>query len=192
MNYLRIAMLKAMYLTRSDPAISGIKILNWELVISFLRDASFPSSHFTSYLHFLALSVWLCLFNPWIVLFHWHVKWLDFFPPQKFWPVIKKKKKKTKCFKFSAEKYLMKISFFCETHCSQNFPLFEKSVFHQKHFHQRVFLPAFYSVCSPANSYWGTTSVDFSQSCTPVIESRIQSVLCKVFWMDKILHWLKC
>lgn len=43
--------------------------------------------------------------------------------------------------------------FFSETHFSQNFPLFEKSVFHQKRWHQRIFLPAFYSVSSPANSY---------------------------------------
>lgn len=88
--------------------------------------------------------------------------------------------------------FLIFFFFFCETHCSLNFPLFEKSGFHQKCFHQRVFLPGFYSVCSPASSYWGATSVDFSQSCTPVIESRIGSVLCKVCWMDKIVHWLKC
>lgn len=46
-----------------SPSVSGVKILDLEFVRNFQKVASFPSSRFTSHLHFLVLSVWLCLFN---------------------------------------------------------------------------------------------------------------------------------
>lgn len=46
-----------------SPSVSGVKILDLEFVRNFQKVASFPSSRFTSHLHLLVLSVWLCLFN---------------------------------------------------------------------------------------------------------------------------------
>lgn len=97
---------------------------------------------------------------------------------------------KTKCFKISTENWFITIHCCLWNTLVTEFPFIWKISSSSEAFSSELFSQAFLQhpvlLTAPEVQHLLT-----SVSCTPVIESRVLSVICKVCWMDKTLQWLK-